>query len=102
MDLDLITVVPTGAETLVDPDLEDVDHLAVALQATVDLWHRFLGVVGGRDQGSGGLRTACPGLATAAGGEHKDEMERYLLTYTAMNSMNSIYRYVFFSNTTFV
>ena len=102
MDLDLITVVPTGAETLVDPDLEDVDHLAVALQATVDLCRRFLGVVAGLDQGPGGLRTAGPGQVTAAGGEPKDEMERYLLTYTAMNSMNSIYRYVFFSNTTFV
>ena len=50
MDLDLITVVPTGAETLVDPDLEDVDHLDVALQATVDLW--ILGGCGGSGSGA--------------------------------------------------
>ena len=86
LDLDLITVVHMAAEILVglDPDLEDVDHLAVALQATVDLCRRFLGVVVGLDQGPGGLRTAGPGQVTAAGGEPKDEMERYLLTYTGL------------------
>ena len=96
LDLDLITVVHTAAEILVglDPDLEDVDHLAVALQATVDLCRRFLGVVVGLDQGPGGLRTAGPELATAAGGEHKDEMERHLLTYTGLlTAMNSMYIY---------
>ena len=58
MDLALIAVDHLAVEAVVDmdQDLEDVDHLAVAPLATVDLWLRFLVLVAG--QGGGGRRTA--------------------------------------------
>ena len=56
--MDLIAVDHLAVEAVVDmdQDLEDVDHLAVAPLATVDLWLRFLVLVAG--QGGGGRRTA--------------------------------------------